>query len=205
MSGTMEEASIYAQKYLEDMLSFFGLNTDVHATVNEDDIIELHVPSTHLNGFLIGARGETIRAIQFMVSNALRSQGFEQSRVHVDIADYKKQRAEQLTTHAQEWVNKVKESKEPKVIPLILINAVHPHLNDWKIKARLIHKSTIRQYNHSGNQGKVFSIDILDKSKSEIQCSFFNEAVDIFYDNLIVGHIYEFSKGTIRENKGNFK
>lgn len=113
MSGTMEEASIYAQKYLEDMLSFFGLNTDVHATVNEDDIIELHVPSTHLNGFLIGARGETIRAIQFMVSNALRSQGYEQSRVHVDIADYKKQRAEQLTTHAQEWVNKVKESKEP--------------------------------------------------------------------------------------------
>ena len=113
MTKTLEEASRYAQKYLEDMLSFFGLNTDVHATVNEDDIIELHVPSTHLNGFLIGGRGETIRAIQFMVSNALRSQQFEQSRVHVDIADYKKQRADRLETQAQEWIKQVKDSGEP--------------------------------------------------------------------------------------------
>lgn len=46
----MDEAVIYAKKYLEDLLSFFGLNTDVHATTDED-MIELSVPSTHLNGF----------------------------------------------------------------------------------------------------------------------------------------------------------
>ncbi len=110
---SIDEAALFAKKFLEDMLSFFGLNTDVYATVNEDEIIELHVPSTHLNGFLIGGRGETIRAIQFMVSNALRSQQFEQSRVHVDIADYKKQRADRLETQAQEWIKQVKDSGEP--------------------------------------------------------------------------------------------
>jgi spoIIIJ-associated protein len=110
---SIDEAALFAKKFLEDMLSFFGLNTDVYATVNGDEIIELHVPSTHLNGFLIGGRGETIRAIQFMVSNALRSQQFEQSRVHVDIADYKKQRADRLETQAQEWIKQVKDSGEP--------------------------------------------------------------------------------------------
>lgn len=109
----MEEAIQFAKKYLEDMLSFFGLNTDVYATANEDDIIELHVPSTHLNGFLIGQRGDTIRAIQFMTSAALRSNDYEYTRVHVDVADYKKQRAERVAQKAESWIKQVQDSGEP--------------------------------------------------------------------------------------------
>lgn len=109
----MEESIQFAKKYLEDLLSFFGLNTDVYATTNEDDIIELHVPSTHLNGFLIGQHGDTIRAIQYMVSSALRSNDHEHSRVHVDVADYKKQRAERVAEKAEEWIKKVKDTNEP--------------------------------------------------------------------------------------------
>ena len=111
---SMEEAVLYAKKFLEDLLSFFGLNTDVYATTSEEDeIIELHVPSTHLNGFLIGQRGDTIRAMQFMASNALRNNGFTHFRVHVDVADYKKQRADRLAEKAQERSDKVKDSGEP--------------------------------------------------------------------------------------------
>lgn len=108
----MEESIQYAKKYLEDILSFFGLNTDVYAT-SEDDVIELEVPSTHLNGFLIGQRGENMRALQFLVSNALKNRGFEYTRVNVDIADYKKQRAERLSDRAEEWMKKVKETGQP--------------------------------------------------------------------------------------------
>jgi spoIIIJ-associated protein len=107
----MEDSIQYAKKYLEDILSFFGLNTDVHAT-SEDDVIELEVPSTHLNGFLIGQRGENMRSLQFLVSNALKNQGYECTRVNVDIADYKKQRAERLSSRAEEWMKQVKESSE---------------------------------------------------------------------------------------------
>jgi spoIIIJ-associated protein len=109
----MEEALQYAKKYLEDLLSFFGLNTDVYATIEEDEIIELNVPSTQLNGFLIGQRGETIRAIQFLVSNALKSKDFTLNRVNVDVADYKKQRAERLAETALEWVKQVQDTAEP--------------------------------------------------------------------------------------------
>ena len=106
----LEESIMYAKKYLEDLLSFFGLNTDVYATSSDGEVIELHVPSTHLNGFLIGQRGDTMRSMQFMVSNALKNNDYEFSRVNVDIAEYKKQRADRLAERAQEWIEEVKKS-----------------------------------------------------------------------------------------------
>ena len=109
----MEASVIFAKKYLEDILSFFGLNTDVQVTSGED-IIELNIPSTHLNGFLIGQRGETMRSLQFLVGQALKNGNYEITRVNIDVADYKKQRAEHLAERAREWVRQVQESGQPK-------------------------------------------------------------------------------------------
>lgn len=113
----LEEAILCAKKYLEDILSFFGLNTDVHATSEDDEVIELGVPSTHLNGFLIGQHGDTMRALQYMASTALKAQGFSHNRVNVDIADYKKHRAERLAAQAEEWFKEVRESGQAKNLP----------------------------------------------------------------------------------------
>ena len=108
----MEEAIQYAKKYLEDLLSFFGLNTEVHAT-SDDDVIQLGVPSTHLNGFLIGQRGENMRSLQYLTSTALKNNDFEHNRVNVDIAEYKKQRAERLREKAEDWMKQVRDDKKP--------------------------------------------------------------------------------------------
>ncbi len=110
--SSMEEAIIYAKKYLEDLLSFFGLNTDVYAT-SDDEVIQLNVPSTHLNGFLIGHNGENMRSLQYLVSTALKNSGYEHNRVNVDIAEYKKQRADRLRERAEEWVKQVRDSGQP--------------------------------------------------------------------------------------------
>lgn len=109
----MEESIAYAKKYLEDLLSFFGLNTDIYATSEDGEVIELNIPSTHLNGFLIGQRGETMRSLQFIVSSALKSQNFPVARVNVDVADYKRQRADRLAKTAEDWIKQVQESGEP--------------------------------------------------------------------------------------------
>src|SRR5690606_38168682 len=61
---------------------------------------------------LIGQRGDTMRSLQFIVSQALKQQGHEYTRVNVDVADYKKQRAERLARTAEEWIKKVKDSGE---------------------------------------------------------------------------------------------
>lgn len=103
----------YAKKYLENLLSFFGLNTDVKATA-DDDVIELKVPSTHLNGFLIGHNGDTLRSLQFLVSTTLRNHDALLHRINIDIADYKAQRADRLVNRIKDILDNVLESGEPR-------------------------------------------------------------------------------------------
>lgn len=110
----IESAILYAKKYLEDVLSFFGLNTDVHATTEDDEVIELSIPSTHLNGFLIGSRGDNMRAMQYLISMALKNQQHALTRVNVDVAGYKKNRAERLARQAEVWFKEVRDSGQQK-------------------------------------------------------------------------------------------
>lgn len=112
MNDSMEDAIIYAKKYLEDLLSFFGLNTDVHAT-SDDEVIQLNVPSTHLNGFLIGQHGDTMRSLQYLTSSALKNNEYQHTRVNVDIADYKRHRADRLRDKAEAWIKQVQDTGEP--------------------------------------------------------------------------------------------
>ena len=138
MNTDNEAAILYAKKYIEDLLSFFGLNTDVYATSSDDEVIELHVPSTQLNSFLIGQHGDTMHALQFLVSSALRSQNYELSRVNLDIADYKKQRADRLAERAEGWLKQVKDTKQP--YDLRPMNAadrriIHQLAADWGLSS----------------------------------------------------------------------
>lgn len=107
-----EKAIEDAQKFLEDLLSFFGLNVAVSAS-SEEDVIELSVPSTSLNGFLIGQHGETLRALQATVSTMLKNKESAMTRVNIDVADYKVHRAEKILEQLEGWVAKVRETKQP--------------------------------------------------------------------------------------------
>lgn len=101
-----EESIVFAKKYLEDILSFFGLNIDVGASADED-VIELIVPNTYLNGFLIGSRGETLRSLQYLIATTLFQKDAELTRVNVDVADYKKQHNDRIAEQAEAWAKKV--------------------------------------------------------------------------------------------------
>lgn len=103
----------FAKKYLEDLLSFFGLNTVVSAQCPEDEeVIELVIPSTHLNGFLIGQRGETLRSLQFLLSMSLKNKEAELTRVNIDVANYKRHRAERVVDQVHDWAKQVMDSGE---------------------------------------------------------------------------------------------
>ena len=52
MSLDREQSIIFAQKFLEDTLSFFFIYLEVKATTDED-VIELSVPSSELKSLLI--------------------------------------------------------------------------------------------------------------------------------------------------------
>lgn len=107
-----EQQSIeFARKFLEDILSFYGVNVAVTASA-DGEVIELVVPSSDSNSILIGRSAETLRALQYMVSTVLRNHDAALVRVNVDIADYKKQRAEKIAEQAREWIETVRETGE---------------------------------------------------------------------------------------------
>ena len=95
-----EESIEFARTYVADLLTFFEVNVDVAVEV-EDDVIELSVPSTDLNSLLIGRNAETLRSLQYLVSTVLRNKDAALTRVNIDIADYKKLRAERLSKEAR--------------------------------------------------------------------------------------------------------
>lgn len=106
-----------AKNYLENIVSFFGVNISVDATFN-GEYIELTVPSSELNSLLIGRNAETLRSLQHVVSSMLRSQDAALVKVTIDIADYKKQRAEKLERQAREWIEAVRETGDTKIVEL---------------------------------------------------------------------------------------
>ena len=112
-----EQATEFAQKYLADLVSFFGVNVEVTATT-EDDVIELSIPSTDLNSLLIGREAETLRSMQYIVSTVLRNKDAAVWRVNIDIADYKKQRAERVAKEARLWIEEVRSTGSSHVAHL---------------------------------------------------------------------------------------
>ena len=106
-----EESIMFAKKYIEDTLSFFGINVDVYATA-EEDVIELNVPNTYLSNLLIGKNGDTLKSLQFLVRSTLIQKNAELTRANVDIADYKRRHNDRIAEQAEEWAKEVLESGE---------------------------------------------------------------------------------------------
>ena len=112
-----DESIRFATKYLEDLLSFFGVNVAIDSTI-DDEVIQLSIPSTSMNSLLIGKEANNLRALQHVVSMALASRDAEVTRVSVDVADYKRQRADRIAEQAEEWIREVRATGQTKVLNL---------------------------------------------------------------------------------------
>jgi spoIIIJ-associated protein len=106
-----EESIMFAKKYVEDVLSFFGINVDVYATADED-VIELSVPNTYLSNLLIGKNGDTLRSLQFLIRTTLIQREAELTRVNLDVADYKRRHNDRIADQAEKWAKQVLETGE---------------------------------------------------------------------------------------------
>lgn len=112
-----DESIRFATKYLEDLLSFFGINVAIDSTI-DDEVIQLSIPSTSMNSLLIGKEANNLRALQHIVSMALVNHNGEVTRVNVDVADYKRQRADRIAEQAEGWIREVRCTGEPKILNL---------------------------------------------------------------------------------------
>lgn len=112
-----EEAIRFATKYLEDLLSFFGINVAVNSSF-DGELIQLEVPSTSLNSLLIGKNADNLRSLQRIVSATLCEKNAEVTRVNIDVADYKRARAERVAERAEKWIAEVRRTGEAKRLDL---------------------------------------------------------------------------------------
>jgi replication factor A1 len=61
--------------------------------------------------------------------------------------------------------------------------------------------SPVRHYHTQRGEGKLFSIDLLDKQGGEIRAVMFNNAVDKFSEIFKPKHCYLISGGTVKVGK----
>jgi len=69
---------------------------------------------------------------------------------------------------------------------------------DWIIKARVTKKYDKRTWNNARGKGYLMNVDLIDAFGSQIQATFFKEAVDKFEPILRQNGVYTFSNGQVK-------
>ena len=83
----LSDAIEFAQEYLVNAISSFGITATTKASLS-DDIIKITINSDH-NSILIGKNGRTLQALNESTKLAVSSRFKKRYRVLLDIADYK--------------------------------------------------------------------------------------------------------------------
>ncbi|TSA53140.1 MAG: KH domain-containing protein [Planctomycetaceae bacterium] len=109
-----EAAAIRAKGILEEILT--RMNLDFPVTVEETpEAVILDIKGAG-NGLLIGKKGQTLDAIQYIVNRISNKHGKDRKRIIVDTEEYRKRRGETLVMLAEKLGQKVKKTNKPVTI-----------------------------------------------------------------------------------------
>jgi spoIIIJ-associated protein len=100
-----------AKETLQEILAKMGIEAQV--TVEDTpEAVSLTLQGAD-EGLLIGKRGQTLDALQYVVNKILSKQGREKKQVIVDTEDYRKKREEALVALAEKVSQKVRKTRKP--------------------------------------------------------------------------------------------
>jgi spoIIIJ-associated protein len=100
-----------AKETLLQILSRMGIEAQV-AVEDTPEAVSLTLQGAD-EGLLIGKRGQTLDALQYVVNKILSKQGREKKQVVVDTEDYRKKREEALVALAEKVSQKVRKTRKP--------------------------------------------------------------------------------------------
>jgi spoIIIJ-associated protein len=106
-----EEISDEARMILLDLLDLMSMDTDVEIHQRDDNLV-LEVVGEDL-GLLIGRRGETLSALQFLLNLILAKRLKKWARVIVDVEGYRARREQTLSGLARRIAFRVRETGQP--------------------------------------------------------------------------------------------
>ena len=94
-----------AQKFLMDVTEHMGVKVDVYVNDSEPDSLSIHMIGDTL-GILIGRRGETLDALQYLTSLQVNKGREGYIRVTLDTENYRSKREDSLRRLAQRMANR---------------------------------------------------------------------------------------------------
>ena len=97
--------------FLEGMIERMGVEGSVECTVDEDGTINANITGENL-GVVIGRRGDTLNALQYLTSIVINRDEEEHVRVNVDTENYRAKREESLKTLAHKVASRVLKYKK---------------------------------------------------------------------------------------------
>ena len=116
-SAASEENLEKAKELLENILALMPVETTVTAE-RKNGNINLNIMGDK-SGLLIGRKGKTLDALQFIVNRAINKKSDRKSRVIVDSENYRQRRKDSLAQMALKMGDKAKRIKKPVTTHLL--------------------------------------------------------------------------------------
>ncbi len=146
--GEISSKAAEAREVLQKLVSWLSEQAVVEVKEEKEEriLLEIHGDKT---GLLIGKRGQTLDALQFLVNKMVNRTGGAAKRIDVDMEQYRRRREEALRNMAVRLGQKVKKKKKP--ITIEAMNAhdrriVHLTLkNDRALETKSVGKGEMRK------------------------------------------------------------
>ncbi|NPV42558.1 MAG: protein jag [Firmicutes bacterium] len=122
----------FAFRFISRIIAAMKINVNIDIQQEEDDLIHINLQGPNL-GILIGKRGQTLDALQYIVGLAVNKHTDKFIRVIIDGEGYRKRREKTLVQLADRMAKKVKETGKK-----IIMEPMPPH------ERRIIHTALQR-------------------------------------------------------------
>lgn len=139
--NTREEEIAIAKEALENILALIPMEGITVTGKLEDGSVNLNIDGDK-TGLLIGRKGKTLDALQFIVNKIVNKSLEKRSRVIIDSENYRQRRQEFLVQMALKMGDKAKKIKRP-----VATNLLNPH------DRRIVHLA-LRDDDELGTKGK---------------------------------------------------
>lgn len=105
---TVGEASVKAEKYIRSILEGMGVSEAEISASEDEDGVEVQLNCGNDYGYIIGRRGETLDAIQYLTRLVINKGTDGYKRVSINAGNYREKRAETLRELAKKNAARVK-------------------------------------------------------------------------------------------------
>lgn len=115
-----DNSVVVARETLQNIISLISVDSKISAEKKGDDII-LNIEGNN-PGILIGPKGKTLEALEFIINKAVNRASKKKVRVIVDSENYRQRREESLKRLALKMGEKAKKTKKT-----VTIDPISPH------------------------------------------------------------------------------